>query len=51
MNETCPMLHYSGCETKNNEWVEYVALMEEMRIAYRVFVGKPEGKKPLDILT
>jgi hypothetical protein len=27
--------------------VGHVARMEEMRNAYRIFVGKPEGSKPL----
>jgi hypothetical protein len=51
MNENCPLLHYSGCGIENIEWVGYVALMEETRNAYRIFVGKPERKCPLDILT
>jgi hypothetical protein len=25
----------------------YLACMEEVRNAYRIFVGKPEGKRPL----
>jgi hypothetical protein len=28
--------------------VGYVALIKETRNVYRLFVGKPEGKKPLD---
>jgi len=28
-------------------WAGYVARMVERRIVYRVFVGKPEGKRPL----
>jgi hypothetical protein len=28
-------------------WAEHVARMEEKRYACRVFVGKPEGKRPL----
>jgi hypothetical protein len=28
-------------------WVGHVAQMMEMRNAYRIMVGKPEGKKPL----
>jgi hypothetical protein len=35
-------MQYSGCEIKHNEWVGYVALIEEKRNAYRFFVGKPE---------
>jgi hypothetical protein len=28
-------------------WEEHVARMGEMKNAYNIFVGKPEGKKPL----
>jgi hypothetical protein len=28
-------------------WVGHVARMGEMRNAYRILVGKPEGKRPL----
>jgi hypothetical protein len=28
-------------------WVGHVALMAEMRNAYNILVGKPEGKRPL----
>jgi hypothetical protein len=28
-------------------WAGYVASMEEMRNAYKILVGKPEGKRPL----
>jgi hypothetical protein len=28
-------------------WAEHVAWMRERRGAYRVLVGKPEGKRPL----
>jgi len=28
-------------------WAEHVARMGERRVAYRVLVGKPEGKRPL----
>ena len=48
MNENCPLLRYLVCEIKNNEWVGYVALIEEKINAYRVFVRKPEGKKSID---
>ena len=30
------------------KWAEHVARMGEERGAYRVLVGKPEGKRPLD---
>jgi hypothetical protein len=29
-------------------WAEHVARMGEKRTAYRILVGKPEGKRPLD---
>ena len=32
-------------------WTVHVARMYEKRGAYRVLVGKPEGKRPLDIPT
>jgi len=28
-------------------WVGHVAHMGERRVAYRVLVGKPEGRRPL----
>jgi len=28
-------------------WAGYVARMEDMKRAYAIFVGKPEGTKPL----
>jgi hypothetical protein len=28
-------------------WVAHVAHMANMRNAYRIFLGKPDGKKPL----
>jgi hypothetical protein len=28
-------------------WAGHVACMEEKRNAYRILVGKPEGKRPL----
>jgi hypothetical protein len=31
------------------KWAEHVARMGEMKNAYRIFVGKPEGKRPLGI--
>jgi hypothetical protein len=29
-------------------WVEHIAGMGEKRVAYRVLVGKPEGRRPLE---
>jgi hypothetical protein len=34
-------------KTRRMRWVGHVAPMAEMRGAYRVLVGKPEGKRPL----
>jgi PAS domain-containing protein len=34
-------------KSRRMRWVGHVARMEEKRNAYRLFVGKPEGKKPL----
>jgi hypothetical protein len=39
--------HCLGDEIEN-EWMEHVARMGERRGEYRVLVGKPEGKKPLE---
>jgi len=30
-------------------WTEHVACMGEMRYAYKILVGKPEGKRPCGI--
>ena len=34
-------------KSRRMRWVEHVAYMRERRGAYRVLVGKPEGKEPL----
>jgi hypothetical protein len=34
-------------KSKRMRWVGHVARMEETRDAYRLLVGKPEGKRPL----
>jgi hypothetical protein len=34
-------------KSRRMRWVGYVARMEEIRNAYRLLVGKPEGKRPL----
>jgi hypothetical protein len=42
---TCgPTLQY---RTERKRWAEHVARMGENRDAYRLLVGKPEGKKAL----
>jgi hypothetical protein len=33
-------------KSRKKMWTGRVALMEEMRNTYTIFVGKPEGKKP-----
>ena len=38
---------YSGDESRRMRWTGRVKRMGEMRGAYRVLVGKPEGKRPL----
>jgi hypothetical protein len=35
-------------KSRRMNWAEYVALVGEMRNAYRVLVGKPEGKRALE---
>ena len=34
-------------KSRRLRWAEHVARMEQFRNAYRVLVGKPEGKRPL----
>jgi hypothetical protein len=34
-------------KSRRMKWVKYMACMGDRRGAYRVFVRKPEGKKPL----
>jgi hypothetical protein len=50
-NEKLYNLHSSSCtitivKTMMIRWAEHVALTGEKRNAYRILVGKPEGKKP-----
>jgi hypothetical protein len=33
-------------KSRRMRWAEYVARMREKRNAYRLLVGKPEGKRP-----
>jgi hypothetical protein len=35
-------------KTEMGRWAEYVAHMREKRGAYRVLVGKPGGRRPLE---
>ena len=39
--------YYSNDQIKKNEMGGYVERMEKRNDAYRVFVGKPERKRPL----
>jgi hypothetical protein len=39
---TCRMI-----KSRRMRWTGHVARMGEMRHAYRILVGKPEGKRPL----
>jgi hypothetical protein len=34
-------------KTRRMRWTGHVAQMGEKRNAYRIFVGRPEGKRPL----
>jgi hypothetical protein len=34
-------------KSRGMRWVEHVAIVGEKRNAYRILVGKPEGKRPL----
>jgi hypothetical protein len=34
-------------KSRRMRWARHVAFMEEMRNAYKFFVGRPEGKRPL----
>jgi hypothetical protein len=34
-------------KSRRMKWAGHVARMGEMRNAYRILVGKPEGKRPL----
>jgi hypothetical protein len=39
--------HHLGDQVRRNEMGGHVACMRKRRGAYRILVGKPEGKKPL----
>jgi hypothetical protein len=52
-NEELHNLYYSSPniirminQVKRMKWAAHVARMETKRNAYRIFVGKPEGKRP-----
>jgi hypothetical protein len=49
-NKTISSIHRSDLDLDYNlsmRWVGHVARMGEKRKAYRLLVGKPEGKRPL----
>jgi hypothetical protein len=51
-NEELRDLYSSPCviriiKSRRMRWAGHVARMEETRNAYRLLVGKPEGKRPL----
>jgi hypothetical protein len=39
--------YYSGDQIRRMRWAGHVARMGEGRVAYRILVGRPEGKRPL----
>jgi hypothetical protein len=39
--------YYAGDQMKKMRWVGHMGHIEENRNAYRVLMGKPEGKRPL----
>jgi hypothetical protein len=43
----CPQLLYDICSTDERSWPVHVARMGQKRKAYMLWVGKPEGKRPL----
>jgi hypothetical protein len=36
-------------ESRRMRWAGHVVRMGEKRVAYRILVGKPEGKRPVGI--
>jgi hypothetical protein len=53
-NEELHNLHASPytiriIKSRKMRWTEHVARMGEMRNAYKILIGKPEGKRPLGI--
>jgi hypothetical protein len=53
VGENCIMRSFITCriirmmKSMRMRWAEHVARMVETRNAYRILVGKPEGKRPL----
>jgi hypothetical protein len=46
-NMYCPPIIIIIIKSRRMRWVGHVARMGEKRNAYRILVGKPEGKRPL----
>ena len=44
---TPPQILFGVIKSRKIRWVGYVTRMGDNRDAYRVLVGKPEGKRPL----
>jgi hypothetical protein len=36
-----------GKSNQRNDWEGHIAQKEEKKIAYNIFIGKSEGKRPL----
>jgi hypothetical protein len=47
LNNLCFLLIIRMIKSRRMRWVGHVALMGKKRTAYRILVGKPEGKKLL----
>jgi hypothetical protein len=43
-----PIIIIIVIKSRRMKWERYVARMRETRIAYRILVGKSEGKSPLE---
>ena len=44
---TAQQILFGVIKSRRMRWTGHVARMGELRGVYRVFVGKPEGKRPL----
>jgi hypothetical protein len=48
LHKLCSLKYIIGViKSKRIRWAGNVAHMREMRNAYTIFIGKPEGKRPL----
>jgi hypothetical protein len=41
-------INYDSTEHSQERWAGYIAQMGAKKNAYRILVGKPEGKRPLE---